>query len=312
MEYLDKWMTIERFIEAGRSLDKEQIIYLLNRIPVFDVVRCSECKYYEKPEWSVVFRCTRDDWSEEHEALDMAIEALKQVTGKLNNPDDSLLTTDPEARKEQKSKLDLISRAEAIEAVRLETGMRGLLGRGDILEILSSLPSAEAEPIVIRINKLLRKEEFDKLAEDIKRQGENIICIPCDAEVVSADAVKVAYICDGRKCNSDCSECSRTLDIEHARDFKLIGSAYYQQESADAVYRWIPLLHDDDGMGTDFPYERDGEWVIVTDGKTISVERIKKDAYDHFFPNGRWFELEDAIAWMPLPEPYKDGERSEE
>ena len=61
MEYLDKWMTIERFIEGGRNLDKEQIIYLLNRIPVLDIVRCSECKYFEKPDWSVVFRCTRDE-----------------------------------------------------------------------------------------------------------------------------------------------------------------------------------------------------------------------------------------------------------
>ena len=79
--------------------------------------------------------------------------------------------------------------------------------------------------------------------------------------------------------------------------------------SSDAVQGWISLSHDDDGLGTDFPYERDGEWVIVTDGKTISVERIKKDAYDHFFPNGRWFELEDAIAWMPLPKPYECGAR---
>ena len=54
-------MTIERFIEGGRNLDKEQIIYMLNRIPVLDLVRCSECKYFEKPEWSVVFRCTRED-----------------------------------------------------------------------------------------------------------------------------------------------------------------------------------------------------------------------------------------------------------
>lgn len=49
----------------------------------------------------------------------------------------------------------------------------------------------------------------------------------------SADSVKVAYICDGRKCDSDCSDCFRTLDIEHARDFKLLGDTYYQQESAD-------------------------------------------------------------------------------
>ena len=78
-------------------------------------------------------------------------------------------------------------------------------------------------------------------------------------------------------------------------------------ESLQTESEWIPLSHD--GLGTDFPYERDGEWVIVTDGNAISVERIKKDAYDHFLPDGRWFELEDVIAWMPLPKPYReDGE----
>lgn len=38
---------------------------------------------------------------------------------------------------------DLISRAEAIEAVRSESAKRLLLGRGDILYILSALPSAD-------------------------------------------------------------------------------------------------------------------------------------------------------------------------
>jgi hypothetical protein len=55
----------------------------------------------------------------------------------------------------------------------------------------------------------------------------------------------------------------------------------------------------------------DGKWAIFTDGKNISVERFKLDAISHFFPNGRWFELEDAIAWMPLPKPYEPQERSE-
>ncbi len=80
--------------------------------------------------------------SDKIEAIDIAIEALKQVTGKLNNPDDSLLTADPEAYKEQKSKLDLISRQDAIETVRLESAKRLLLGRGDVLDILYALPSA--------------------------------------------------------------------------------------------------------------------------------------------------------------------------
>lgn len=57
------------------------------------------------------------------EALDMAIEAL---------------SAEPSG--------DIISRADAIEAVRLETSKlgRGLLGRGDILDIIEALPSAEA------------------------------------------------------------------------------------------------------------------------------------------------------------------------
>lgn len=56
----------------------------------------------------------------------------------------------------------------------------------------------------------------------------------------------------------------------------------------------------------------DGEWAIFTNGELISVERYKLDVIDHFFPNGRWFELEDAVAWMPLPKPYKSNEKEGE
>ena len=67
-------------------------------------------------------------------------------------------------------------------------------------------------------------------------------------------------------------------------------------EKAVSPYRWIPVSE---------RMPRDGTWNIFTDGKNISVERYKADAIDHFFPNGRWFQLEDAVAWMPLPEAYK-------
>ena len=50
----------------------------------------------------------------------------------------------------------------------------------------------------------------------------------------------------------------------------------------------------------------DGTWNVFTDGKAISVERYKMDAMDHFYPSGRWFELEDAVAWMPLPPHYSE------
>ena len=50
----------------------------------------------------------------------------------------------------------------------------------------------------------------------------------------------------------------------------------------------------------------DGEWAIFTNGKVVTVERFKEDAYNHFFPASEWFDFEDAIAWMPLPEPPKE------
>ena len=46
----------------------------------------------------------------------------------------------------------------------------------------------------------------------------------------------------------------------------------------------------------------DGTWNLFTDGKNWSVERYKCDAIDHFYPPGRWFNIEDIVAWMPLPD----------
>lgn len=60
--------------------------------------------------------------------------------------------------------------------------------------------------------------------------------------------------------------------------------------------QWIPVSE---------RLPEDGKWALFTDGSNISVERYKKDAIDHFFPQERWFSFDKAIAWMPLPEPYK-------
>jgi hypothetical protein len=69
----------------------------------------------------------------------------------------------------------------------------------------------------------------------------------------------------------------------------------------DAKPQWIPVSD---------RLPEDGTWNIFSDGKNISVERYKMDAIDHFFPQGRWFSFDKAIAWMPLPKPYqKEGEQ---
>lgn len=80
----------------------------------------------------------------------------------------------------------------------------------------------------------------------------------------------------------------------------------YRKDEKRPHGEWIPLHFDSESKCvSDFPNEMDGKLVIVTNGEIVSVERIKKDAYDHFFPCGTFFELEDVVAWMPLPEPYK-------
>ena len=62
-------------------------------------------------------------------------------------------------------------------------------------------------------------------------------------------------------------------------------------------WKWIPVTE---------RLPEDGTWNLFTDGKNISIERYKMDAIDHFFPQGRWFSLDKAIAWMPLPSPYRE------
>ena len=54
----------------------------------------------------------------------------------------------------------------------------------------------------------------------------------------------------------------------------------------------------------------DDSWAIwCSDKRLIQVARWKRDCPDHFFPGGDLFPLEDAVAWMPLPEPFHGGVR---
>lgn len=117
---------------------------------------------------------------------------------------------------------------------------------------------------------------------------------------------KVIYLCKGQ----GAEYCHHTTHIDQARNFEKIGPNKWM-EKEPKLGEWIPLEYDDEEKvtHTSFPYELDGNWVLVTDGKVISIERIKKDIPDdHFSPAGRWFELKDVVAWMPLPDPPKGGD----
>ena len=98
---------------------------------------------------------------------------------------------------------DLISRADAIDALRMCVVESELLADWNkamesAQELLSALPSANAEPTVIRCKTMIPYGDFREWAKRIREDNPNVIVIPFDAEVASADAVKGEWIHDGQ------------------------------------------------------------------------------------------------------------------
>jgi len=56
------------------------------------------------------------------------------------------------------------------------------------------LASAEAEPKVIRSRTLMPTKDFKEWAKRVREENPNVIVIPCDAEVVSAEAVQGEWV----------------------------------------------------------------------------------------------------------------------
>ena len=69
-------------------------------------------------------------------------------------------------------------------------------------------------------------------------------------------------------------------------------------------------LEDEDAVMFDCPMPEDGQEILVSYRKWISMDKCEIDGGCYGLEgNGDW---EDVIAWMPLPEPYKekDNERA--
>lgn len=95
---------------------------------------------------------------------------------------------------------------------------------------------------------------------------------------------------------SDLIDRQALLKTLNENDVEFNADVNYFIMHAPSANQWIPCLE---------RLPEDGTWNIFTDGKRISIERYKFDIVSHFWPEPRWFDLEDAVAWMPLPEPWK-------
>lgn len=79
--------------------------------------------------------------------------------------------------------------------------------------------------------------------------------------------------------------------------------ALLELPSVQPEQRWIPCKKQ---------MPEPDSWAIWCSRKgLIQVARWKEDAIDHFWPGQGFFELEDAVAWISLPEPYREEECDE-
>lgn len=74
---------------------------------------------------------------------------------------------------------------------------------------------------------------------------------------------------------------------------------------------WIEFTleySEEDGLEIlDCKLPEEDEEILVTDGKTVWQDTFMKDGNECYLDSGNAF-IVDAIAWMPLPQPYKVGD----
>jgi hypothetical protein len=64
--------------------------------------------------------------------------------------------------------------------------------------------------------------------------------------------------------------------------------------------------YDDDDPKT---WPEDGSWGLWQHKSgALAVLRWKQDAQNHFYPDPYMWNIEDVVAWMPLPKRYSESE----
>lgn len=128
----------------------------------------------------------------------------------------------------------------------------------------------------------------------------------------------VLYLCDKKQCGEACSfsECSHTLEMEHAVNFEAVkdeetGEVLYYQEKA-----WIPCSERlPEEHITEYGTIDPSDYVLVylyfgenNVGNRFAVSRYWT-IYASRYDKNPWLDLDDivadnVVAWMPLPKPY--------
>jgi len=146
-----------------------------------------------------------------------------------------------------------------------------------VSKALKALPSAEAKPTVIRSRTLMPTKDFKEWAKRIRETNPNAVVIPCDAEVVSAEAVQGWIPCSERLPSAE--DCPMDCIVTRKNEF--IGN-FVDMAVAEADGTWT---HED--------------WDAIVLG---DVESGRKTGLISTHDN-------EILAWMPLPKPYReDGE----
>lgn len=71
------------------------------------------------------------------------------------------------------------------------------------------------------------------------------------------------------------------------------------------VPKWTK--YDDDDPKT---WPEDGGWYIWQHKRGgTKILRWKQDAENHFYPDPYMWDVKDMVAWMPMPEPYREAEK---
>lgn len=170
---------------------------------------------------------------------------------------------------------DLIRRADAIEAVRLETGEHGRLDRGDILDIIYALPSADAVSREDYHNLLMASNDIDRALREYQAKE----------EFASAEADVGEYA-------------DRLWEIA------------YKRGKAEA--EWIPCserLPKEDGKYLVF-YEGTiiGSWIEIMWYGEPEMPNVDVSGKHFYRSDSEWGDIiyDEVLAWMPLPKPYRE------